>query len=73
VISNLFSKSGQKIVQVDVQRQESVQDCGLFAIAFSTAVLNGNNIRNTRFNQRTMRHHLIRCIDDGTLTPFPTV
>lgn len=40
VIFNLSSKSRQKIIHVDVQRQEGLQDCGLFAIAFSTAALN---------------------------------
>ena len=44
---------------IDVQMQEGYSDCGLFAIAFATALANGKQPGGCFFDQATMRGHLM--------------
>ena len=47
-------------------------DCTLFAIAFATTLCHGNNPTTTRYDQRTMRNHLVDCLEAMDMTEFPT-
>ena len=47
-----------KLSFVDVQKQSGRYDCGLFALAFATALVNGTNPGRYLYNQRNMRKHL---------------
>ena len=58
---------------VDVQKQDGGSDCGLFAIAFITSICNGQDPTVLRYNQSAMRSHLLQCIEQGHMTPFPSV
>ena len=44
----------------------------LFAIATACAICNGHNPAELKFNQKCMRQHLLECLSNGTLTPFPS-
>ena len=51
-----------------VPKQKGGTDCGIFAIAFATALLNKNHFNIT---QSSLRSHLITCFESHVLTPFP--
>ena len=51
VILNLFDKSKTDIVQVNVNQQVGSKDCGLFAIAISTSLLFGDNVKKIKYRQ----------------------
>ena len=53
---------------VNVQMQYGGADCGLFAIAFATALALGHA---PHFQQNLMRQHLRECLEHGVITMFP--
>ena len=56
-----------------VQKQNGVKDCGLFAIAFTAFLVNGNNpeqLLTYTFQQDELRNHLVKCLEQGYVTPF---
>ena len=72
VIKNLFEVTDKvKISVIKMQKQIGSQDCGVFAIAVSTAILNGLDVSQITFCQTEMRKHLISCFTARSLTPFP--
>ena len=46
---------------MNVQMQAGANDCGLFAIAFATAVVFVEKPGDTFFNQHELRKHLHKC------------
>ena len=56
---------------VSVQKQQGGCDCGLFAIAFATALVTGQNPGGIIFDQSKMRRHLYSCLNKGRLEMFP--
>ena len=56
---------------IDVQRQKGTCDCGLFAVAFSTALANGIQPERLEFEQDRMRKHLYSCFNQDALCMFP--
>lgn len=73
VIANLMKIPYHTIEvnHIDVQRQGNGSDCGVFALAFATALCFDQNPTCLRFDQMQMRHHLISCIDRGHMELFP--
>ena len=72
VIFNLFqSSSAKKLRVVNSQKQKGSKDCGLFAIAFATALAYGQNPSKLKYDQSSMRSHLAHCFHKGKLVPFP--
>ncbi len=61
-----------KLKYMDVQMQSGGYDCGLFAIAYATALVLGKQPGNFLFDQEKMRPHLLKCFEDGHITMFPT-
>ena len=51
--------------------QSGGYDCGLFVIAFATALVHGEQPGRFLFVQDKMRRHLLKCLQEGELTPFP--
>lgn len=51
-----------KIVELCVQQQQGITDCGVFAVAFTTAICTGINVQSVSFNQSKMRAHLLECL-----------
>ena len=64
--------SAIELKYMDVQMQSGGYDCGLFAIAFATALTYGSQPGLFLFDQEKMRRHLRKCFEDGQITPFPT-
>ena len=58
---------------VGVQMQDGASDCGLFAIAFTTSICNDHDPTTLQYNQSAMRSHFLKCIEQGQITPFPSV
>ena len=55
----------------DVQMQSGFSDCGLFSIAFATALIFGRQPGEFMFQQREMRSHLIQCLESRLMSMFP--
>ena len=55
----------------NVQMQRGSNDCGVFAIAFVTAICCGFDPSDLYFQQDAMRAHLFKCLQDQYITPFP--
>ena len=47
---------------IDVQKQANTSDCGLFSIAFATALTYGQDPAMIYFDQEKMRQHVINCM-----------
>ena len=65
-----FSSSIYNNVQMqynNVQMQSGQADCGLFAIAFATALSNGLHPGAYFFDQTLMRSHLLDCFEKGKI------
>ena len=54
-----------------VQSQPNGVDCGIFALAFATALCYGKDPCEVFFNRRAMRQHVWFCIESNTLSMFP--
>ena len=52
-----------KMNMMDVQMQSGGYDCGLFSIAFATALVFGEQPGQFLFDQKKMRAHLIQCLE----------
>lgn len=57
--------------QPQVQVQQGGKDCGLFAVAFATSLLLGDEPATLQYNQKAMRKHLEHCLEKELMTPFP--
>lgn len=55
-----------------MQRQRGASDCGLFAIAFATALCCGYNPAAVEFKQNNLRSHLIESFEKREIQPFPS-
>ena len=60
------------IIGLNIQRQCNGWDCGVYAIAFATDLVNGKDPCLSRYLQEEMRRHLISCLEEGNMSPFPT-
>ena len=56
---------------MDVQMQCGESDCGLFAIAFATALVFGEQPGHFSFDQKKMRSHLMHCFEQQQMSMFP--
>ena len=72
-IASIVSSSEKeiKLKVMNVQKQNGGCDCGLFAIAFATALANGIQPGHCFFNQDAMRRHLYKCLMEGKMSMFP--
>ena len=55
-----------------VQQQTNGSDCGIFAIAFSTCLVFGEDPTFVNFDAQSMRTHLASCLSNGKFTLFPS-
>ena len=69
-----YVPGGQRITFLPVQRQPDGFSCGLFAIAYAAELLDGHSpSENSPFDVNKMRSHLIVCLEQQKLSPFPKV
>ena len=60
-----------ELIYVTVQSQRNGCDCGLFALAYATALCSGQNPECLLFKQSVMRVHLLQCLEEEDMKPFP--
>ena len=65
------TKDAIQVKYMDTQMQSSSNDCGIFAIAFATALANGEHPGAYQFDQPKMRKHLIDCLEAQFTSTFP--
>ena len=56
-----------------MQQQPNGVDCGVFAIAFATALAFGDDPTKKRFDVKKMRRHLRDCLKVKRMSPFPEI
>ena len=56
---------------VNVMAQPNSNDCGLFALANATAIVHKVEPCLCQWDVQKLRFHLLSCLEDGKLTPFP--
>ena len=61
-----------KLAFMDAVKQTGDSDCGLYAIANATAICAAQHPTLLEYDQQMMRKHLMQCLDNGFLTPFPS-
>ena len=72
IICNVFRLLPVTNVKVvKAQKQMGTKDCGLFAIAYATALAFGQNPSKLKFRQESMRSHFVACTEQDKLVPFP--
>ena len=54
-----------------VQSQRGGNDCGLFSIAFAVTLCSGFDPSDLQYDQQFFRSHLMDCIKNRCITPFP--
>ena len=71
VCLNLFDIAKKpKLIYEPVQKQEGGDDCGVFSIAFATALAHNQDPVYVQFVQSTMCSHLLQCFEQQLLTLF---
>ena len=60
-----------KVTVRAVQQQNNCVDCGVFAIAFATSLMYGNNPSSVNLKQTLMRGHLASCLTSNVMSQFP--
>ena len=71
LIKNMFGGDECEISMKKVQVQAGIKDCGVFAIAFITSIVNGEDPCDVFYKQENMRKHLFDCFEKLIITPFP--
>ena len=56
---------------VDMKKQQGSYDCGIYAIAYTTALAYGQDPTCHHYNQEKMRTHLRSCLLARKLKVFP--
>ena len=70
----LREEGSQMVINIKpVQQQSNGVDCGLFAIAFVTSLLNGEDPAKVTYDTDDLRPHLMRCFASGNICPFKQV
>ena len=53
------------------KQSNNTADCGVFAIAFATAICNGQDPEKLLFKTSEMRKHLHDCLENKKMQQFP--
>ena len=63
-VCRLFQRESTTLVikVVNRRRQKGEEDCGLFAIAYATAIVFDQNAAKKRLNQESVRTHPAACL-----------
>ena len=67
------SKKSLKIKIASVNKQVGFDDCGVFAAAYCTALVNGQDPSTLVYDQGSMRKHLELCLSRRNMEPFPSI
>jgi len=69
LLKNMLGDDVTVTVDSQVQKQKGDKDCGVFCIAIATSLL--HNQSPGPFTQSLLRPHLIYCIENKSMIPFP--
>ena len=74
-VCNLFKHSGLtgklNVKMIKTPKQKGSDDCGVFSIAYATAIALGRSPAKLTFRQDSMRAHLVQCFYNDKFTMFP--
>ena len=72
-IASIVHEDGPQLVinPMKVQKQTNSVDCGLYALAFATSLVNGINPEDETYSVEELRPHLLKCLQDGKMKQFP--
>jgi hypothetical protein len=75
IIADLIKTEKEEIQinMLNVQMQVGSADCGLFALAFTTAIVHGHDPTELYFDQWKMRSHLIDSLEKKEPVMFPLI
>ena len=75
VIAGLLFTSATKLVIriMDVGKQSNGSDCGVLSIAFAYDVCSGNDPCGAKYNHKSIRQHLVQCLEECCLSQFSLV
>ena len=59
-------------VRQKMQFQKGGSDCGLFVITYAVDLCQQIEPADVRYQQESMRSHLLQCLTNNCLTPFPS-
>ena len=72
IASLVFSPASELEVRImDVGQQSNGSDCGILAIAFAFDICYGKDPCSVRFDHKSIRHHVARCLEECKFTHFP--
>ncbi|XP_045197622.2 uncharacterized protein LOC123552206 isoform X2 [Mercenaria mercenaria] len=71
VIRRLTNLENVNIIMPKTQKQTNANDCGLYAIAFATAILNGVDVSSLNLDPESLRLHLAKCFSQNRMELFP--
>ena len=66
-------KKSFTVRMANVNKQAGDNDCGLFAAAYCTSLAHGCNPSACVYEQASMRSHLLKCLEEKKMIPFPTI
>ena len=70
----IFNLYGPEVLPCLVSsKQKGSTDCGLFAVAITTTLALGFDPAGITYQQNSLRHHLVKCLETGKFTMFPMV
>ena len=74
-IANLIktSKKSLKIEIANVHKHADYSDCGVFAVAYCTALAHDQDPSKFIYKQESMRKHLELCLSNKRMEPFPII
>ena len=72
LVQALLGQNFQGIFNIPVQQQMNASDCGVFAIAYATCLVYGQNPCTVIFDISRMCQHLHRCLRAAMMQLFPT-
>lgn len=72
-IASIVHENGPQLIinPMKVQKQNNSVDCGLYALAFATSLVNGINPEDETFSIEELRPHLLKCLQEGKMKQFP--
>ena len=72
IASLMFSPTPELEVRImDVGQQTNGSDCGVLAIAFAFDICCGEDPCSVRFNHKSIRYHLAKCLEECKFIRFP--
>ena len=72
IVQSLFKvKENVTLKFVHCQKQKGSKDCGVFSIAFAIAIAFKVNTHKLKLDQQSMRCHLVKCLHNKCMSPFP--